>query len=49
MRSILKKGLIILGVYIIFIFYLFVASNRIERLDEENNLEKKGVVINIFE
>ncbi len=48
MKNVLKKGIIILGVYIIFTLYLFVASERIERLDENNGTEKE-VAINIFE
>ncbi len=49
MKNIIKKGLIVLGVYIIFTFYLFVASERIERLEQNNGIEKTGVMINISE
>ncbi len=37
MKKVLKEFVIILGVYIIFTLYLFVVSERIERLEENNN------------
>lgn len=49
MKKLFKKGIIILGVYIIFMIYLFAVSERIERLDSDNNLENTGVAINIGE
>jgi len=49
MKNILKKGIIILGIYVILTLCLFVASERIERLDDNASLEKTGVAINIFE
>ena len=49
MKKILKKGLIIIGVYAIFTTYLFFASNRIERLDNNDDTEKVNVRINYSE
>ena len=40
MKEIKKKSAIIIGVYIIFTLYLFIASERIERLDENNGTER---------
>lgn len=47
MKDLLKKSMIILGVYVVFMIYLFAASERIERLENDNNLENTGVMINI--
>lgn len=47
MEKILKKGLIIGSIYLIFILYLFMACNRIERLDSNNNTENVGVSLNL--
>lgn len=47
MKEIIRKGIIILGVYTIFTLYLFMVSDRIERLENNNGLEKSGVAINI--
>jgi hypothetical protein len=47
MKNILKKGLIILTVYLIFTLYLFAVSARIERLNNNESNEKVGVSINI--
>lgn len=49
MKKIFKNGIIILGAYVIFMIYLFAASERIERLDNNNNLENTGVAIKIGE
>ena len=43
MMNVLKKGLVILGIYSIFTAYLLFASDRIERLDENDELEKVNV------
>ena len=32
-----KTGLIILGIYILFILYLLFVSNRVERMEENEN------------
>lgn len=49
MKEILKKSVIILGVYIIFILYLYVAIERIERLENGSQEKKSEVEINISE
>lgn len=49
MKNLFKKGIIILGVYVIFTLYLFAVSERIERLDNGNKIENTGVAINIGE
>lgn len=43
MKKIIKKGIIIVGIYAVFAAYLLMASNRIERLDKSDNLEKVNV------
>ena len=45
MKELLKKGLILLAVYSIFTAYLFLASERIERLDQKDDSEKVNVSI----
>ena len=49
MKKMLKRGLIIIGIYAIFTAYLFLASNRIERLDNNDNTEKVNVTIKYSE
>lgn len=49
MKNVLKKGLIIVGIYAIFTAYLFLASNRIERLDNNDDTEKVNVTIKYSE
>ena len=49
MKNVLKKGLIIVGIYAIFSAYLFLASNRIERLDNNDDTEKVNVTIKYSE
>jgi hypothetical protein len=49
MREIIKKGLILLGIYTIFTVYLFLASARIERLDLEDDREIVNVSLNYSE
>ncbi len=49
MKKVIRKGIIIFCVYLIFTLYLFLASARIERLENNNSLEKTGVSINIGE
>ena len=46
MTNILKKGLIIVGVYLIILIYLFYASNRIETLDKSDDKEIIPVAVN---
>ena len=43
MKNVLKKGLVILGIYAIFTAYLLFACDRIERLDKNDNTEKVNV------
>ena len=45
MKNLLKKGLILLVIYGVFTAYLFVASERIERLEHEDDSEKVNVSI----
>ena len=47
MKKVIRKGMIIIGVYLIFTLYLFAASARIERLEDNSELEKVRTVINI--
>ena len=43
-----KKGMIILSIYIIFVLYLFLAAERIERLEEGCVItEKSGISVKI--
>lgn len=49
MKNIIKKGIIIAGIYLVFGAYLFMASNRIERLDESDSTEKVNVSIKFSE
>ena len=37
-----KKGIIVLSIYVIFVLYLFVAAERIERLDNAGFIEEKS-------
>ena len=46
MREIIKKGAILFIIYSIFTVYLFLASERIERLEEQDDeYEKVNVTI----
>ena len=47
MTNILKKGIIILGIYLIFVLYLFYASKRIEILDKTQKENTIPVAVNI--
>jgi len=49
MKKLLKKGLIIVSIYGLFTAYLFFASNRIERLDTNDDTEKVNVTIKYSE
>ena len=49
MKKIIKKGIIIVGIYAIFAAYILMASNRIERLDENDDLEKVNVSLKFSE
>ena len=48
MKKILKKGIIIVGIYLMFTAYILMASNRIERLDNDKT-EKVNVSIKFSE
>ena len=43
MKKIIKKGIIIVGIYLVFAAYVLMASDRIERLDKNDNNEKVNV------
>jgi hypothetical protein len=45
MKNVLKKGIVLLVIYGVFTAYLFLASERIERLDREDDSEKVNVSI----
>ena len=49
MRKICMKGLIIILVYCVFGAYLLLVSERIERLEKQDELEKVNVSINYSE
>ena len=49
MKKIIKKGIIIVGIYAIFAAYILMASNRIERLDKNDDLEKVNVSLKFSE
>lgn len=49
MKNILKKGLVILGIYGIFTAYLLFACDRIERLDNKDDSEKVNVSLKFSE
>ncbi len=40
----LKKGLVIIMIYLLFALFIVLASNRIERLDHNGNLEEGGSI-----
>lgn len=48
MNSLMKNGLIIVGIYLILVSYLFFAANRFENL-ENNNKKMENVTRNISE
>ena len=48
MNSLVKSGLIIVGIYLILVSYLFFAANRVENL-ENNNKKMENVTRNISE
>ena len=45
MKNVLKKGFVLLFIYGIFTAYLFLASERIERLEREDDSEIVNVSI----
>ena len=48
MNSLVKNSLIIMGIYLILVSYLFFAANRFEKF-EHRNKKMENVVINISE
>lgn len=49
MKNIIMKGIIIIGIYLIFGAYVLMASNRIERLDKNESSEKVNVSLKFSE
>lgn len=49
MKKIIKKGIIIVGIYLLFAAYILMASDRIERLDKNDNTEKVNVSLKFSE
>jgi len=44
-----RKVLVVLGVYLLFASFLVIASERIERLDQDGSFENVGVAIKFGE
>lgn len=49
MKKIIKKGIIIIGIYAIFTAYLLMASDRIERLEKNDSNELVNVSLKFSE
>lgn len=49
MKNIIKKGIIIIGIYLVFAAYILMASNRIERLDKDDSTEMVNVSLKFSE
>ena len=49
MKKIIKKGIIVVGIYLIFATYILMASDRIERLDKNDGTEKVNVSLKFSE
>ena len=49
MKKIIKKGIIIVGIYMVFAAYLFMVSDRIERLDKNDNTKTVNVSLKFSE
>lgn len=49
MKKIIKKGIIIIGIYAIFTAYLLMASDRIERLEKNDSSELVNVSLKFSE
>ena len=49
MKKIIKKGIIVIGIYAVFAAYLLMASTRIERLDKTDSNEKVNVSLKFSE
>ena len=49
MREMIQKGLVIAMIYLLFAAYLLYASDRIEKLEKQEELESINVSINYSE
>ena len=49
MKKIIKKGIIIVGIYLVFAAYILMASDRIERLDKNSSTENVNVSLKFSE
>ena len=49
MKKLIEKGLFLFGIYMIFTAYLFFASDRIEKLENTEDVEYVNVTINYHE
>ena len=43
----IKTGLFILGIYLIFILYLFFASSRVEKLEHNSTEQQTSIAIKL--
>lgn len=46
MKDVVKKGLIIVGIYLLFIAYILFACDRIEKLDDQSDTKNVAVSLN---
>ena len=46
MKDVIKKGLIIVGIYLLFIAYIMFACNRMEKLDNQSDTKNVAVSLN---
>lgn len=49
MKKLIEKGLFLFGIYMIFTAYLFFASDRIEKLENTEDVEYVNVTIKYHE
>lgn len=49
MKNIIKKGIIIVGIYLLFAAYILMAADRIERLDKNDDTEKVNISLKFSE
>ena len=49
MKKLIEKGLFLFGIYMIFTAYLFFASERIEKLENTEDVEYVNVTIKYHE
>lgn len=48
MKKILKKGMVILTIYLVAVATTFIVSNRMEQLDKVNALSNENTSMSIF-